>query len=45
MKTWFTHNLALKIIALGLAIVTWIYVNGELKKQHSAFGQPSTLTP
>ena len=30
MKKWFTHNLILKIISLGLAIVTWIYVNGEL---------------
>ena len=32
MKSWFTHNLTLKIIALGLAIFTWIYVNGELAK-------------
>ena len=32
MKKWFTHNLVLKLIALGLAITTWIYVNGELIK-------------
>jgi YbbR domain-containing protein len=32
MKRWITHNIALKIIALGLAIITWIYVNGELIK-------------
>ena len=33
MKTnWFTHNIVLKLIALGLAIITWIYVNGELLK-------------
>lgn len=32
MKKWFTHNLGLKLIALGLAVVTWIYVNGELVK-------------
>ena len=32
MKSWFTHNLALKLIALGLAVFTWIYVNGELMK-------------
>jgi len=29
---WFTHNLALKIISLGLAIVIWIYANSELLK-------------
>lgn len=32
VKKWFTHNLGLKLIALGLAIITWIYVNGELAK-------------
>ncbi len=32
MKKWFTHNLALKLIALGLAVITWIYVNGEIMK-------------
>lgn len=32
MKAWFTHNLGLKLIALGLAVITWIYVNGELLK-------------
>jgi YbbR domain-containing protein len=30
MKEFLTTNLALKIIALGLAIITWIYVNGEI---------------
>jgi len=30
MKEKIINNLALKLIALGLAIVTWIYVNGEL---------------
>ena len=39
MRNALIHNLALKIIALGLAIVTWVYINGELKKQHSAFHQ------
>ena len=33
MKKILTHNIALKVIALILAIVTWIYVNGELKKK------------
>lgn len=23
-------NLGLKLVALGLAIITWLYVNGEL---------------
>ena len=32
MKKILFHNIALKIIALGLAIITWIYVNGELSK-------------
>ena len=32
MKNWIIHNLGLKLIALGLAIITWIYVNGELLK-------------
>lgn len=32
MKRWFTYNLALKLIALGLAVITWIYVNGEIMK-------------
>lgn len=33
MKKWFTHNLGLKLIALGLAIITWIYVNREMLNQ------------
>ena len=32
MKKWFTYNLTLKLIALGLAIITWIYVNRELMR-------------
>jgi len=32
MKNFIYHNLALKLISLGLAIITWIYVNGELIK-------------
>lgn len=32
MKNFFTEHLALKIVALGLAIITWYYVNGELLK-------------
>jgi len=32
MKNFFTNNLGLKLIALGLAIITWVYVNGELIK-------------
>ncbi len=33
MKRWFAHNLFLKLIALGLAIITWIYVNRELMRR------------
>jgi YbbR domain-containing protein len=32
MKRWFTNNLGLKLLALLLAIITWIYVNNELIK-------------
>lgn len=32
MKNAFTNNLVLKLIALGLAIITFIYVNNELIK-------------
>ncbi len=32
MKDFFTVNMPLKIIALGLAVITWIYVNGEVLK-------------
>jgi len=32
MKKWITNNLGLKVIALGLAVITWIYVSGELIK-------------
>jgi len=33
MKNWIIHNFWLKLIALGLAIITWFYVNGELLKK------------
>jgi len=32
MKNWITNNLVLKIVALVLAVVTWLYVNNELLK-------------
>lgn len=32
MKKFFTKNLLLKVISLGLAVITWFYVNGELIK-------------
>ncbi len=32
MKNWLTQNIALKLIALALAILTWYYVSGELLK-------------
>jgi len=30
MKSWISHNLGLKLVALILAIITWFYVHGEL---------------
>jgi len=33
MKSWIINNLWIKIISLLLAIITWIYVNGELDKE------------
>ena len=32
MKNFILHNLSLKIISLGLAVITWIYVNGILRQ-------------
>jgi len=29
----FTHNLVLKLIALALAIITWLYINEELSRE------------
>ena len=33
MKRFFIHNFSLKVISLGLAIIAWIYVNGEILRQ------------
>ena len=32
MKKWLTHNLPLKLISLGLAVITWIYVQQILRR-------------
>ena len=32
MKNFFTHNAGIKLIALALAIITWLYVDGQLLK-------------
>ena len=32
MKNFITHNLALKVVSLGLAIIVWFYVSRELIK-------------
>lgn len=32
IQRWLTHNIGLKIIALALAMITWIYVKGEMIK-------------
>ncbi len=36
-KAWFTQNLALKVIALVLAIFTWLYLNDEILKSLFTF--------
>lgn len=33
MKNILLHNFSLKIISLGLAVIAWIYVNGEIMRQ------------
>ena len=33
MRYFFLHNISLKIIALGLAVITWVYVNGTILRQ------------
>ncbi|MFC1666808.1 hypothetical protein ACFL0P_02895 [Candidatus Omnitrophota bacterium] len=35
MKNWIVDNFWIKIASLILAIVTWLYVNGELSKMKS----------
>jgi|GEM_PF-771876 len=40
IKIWLFHNLWIKIISLGLAIVTWFYVNNELAKQSGINDRP-----
>lgn len=37
MKKFLTSNTMLKVIALALAVITWLYISGELRRQ--------TLTP
>ncbi len=32
MNKWFRHNLTLKIIALGLAVMTWVYIQELLRR-------------
>jgi YbbR domain-containing protein len=33
MKNFFLHNISMKVIALGLAIIVWVYVNGQIIRQ------------
>ena len=39
MKNLFFSNFMLKLVALVLAIITWFYISGEMKRQ--AAGQVS----
>ncbi|GEM_PF-1529803 len=33
MKNLFFSNLVLKLVALVLAIITWFYISGEMRRQ------------
>lgn len=33
MKNFFLNNISMKVIALGLAIIVWVYVNGQIVRQ------------
>ena len=33
MKKLFMSNLMLKVIALILAVITWFYISGEMRRQ------------
>ena len=33
MKNWIVNNFWIKIVSLILAVVTWVYINGELTKE------------
>ena len=35
-KDWITHRIGLKIWALILAAIVWLYVNGELQNRASS---------
>lgn len=37
MQKWLINNLWLKLISLILAIVTWLYISGELIKTQASF--------
>lgn len=43
LQKWFTNNLWLKIIALILAIISWIYINEEVK-QGTAIQPPNFIS-
>jgi hypothetical protein len=34
------ENLVLKLIALVLAIITWFYISGEMKRNAAGLSQP-----
>jgi len=38
MRKEFYENLALKLIALVLAIITWFYISGEMKRSAAGLG-------
>lgn len=45
MKKWIVNNFWLKVISLILAIVTWLYISGELtEKPDSFYPRPPTIS-
>lgn len=43
MKKFFLSNIMLKMVALVLAVITWFYISGEMRRQALAPGPYSTI--
>jgi YbbR domain-containing protein len=45
MQKWLTNNFWLKLISLILAVVTWLYISGELAKRQAGFYSRPPVMP
>ena len=45
MQKWLTNNLWLKSISLVLAVITWLYISGELARRPSSYYPHSQIVP